>query len=147
MIMVIEGLSNVGTSKWVSSGCGRGGGGGGSHLDNSGAEGLAFSSVDVSRPKVLACNFGQKKLTLVFLEDSFFYLIYKVVSGCVCLCVCLCVRYRNLHRWTYPHQIWHGRLTFQWPGHRLCFGPRGGLREVKNADIPIPPNILWGSHT
>jgi hypothetical protein len=55
-------------------------------------------------------------------------LIYKVESGCVCLCVCLCVRYRNPHCWTNPHQIWHGRLNLQGPGHRLCFGPRGGPR-------------------
>jgi hypothetical protein len=41
------------------------------------------------------------------------------------LCVCVCVRYRNTHCWTNPHQIWHGGLTLQGPGLRLCFGPWG----------------------
>ena len=42
----------------------------------SGAEGVAFSSVDASRPKVLALKLlAQKKRTLVFTEDLFFYLL------------------------------------------------------------------------
>jgi hypothetical protein len=49
-------------------------------------------------------------------------LIYKGES----VCVRVCVRYRNTHHWTNPHQIWYGGLTLQGPGHRLCFGPRGG---------------------
>ncbi len=42
------------------------------------------------------------------------------------LCVCVCVRYRNTPHWTNPHQIWYGGLTLHGPGHRICFGPRGG---------------------
>ncbi len=56
------------------------------------------------------------------------YLKYKGESVCVCVFVCLCVWYRDTHHWTNPHQIWHGGLTLQGPGHKLCFGPLGGPR-------------------
>jgi len=51
--MIVQYLSNV-RSRQVDSNGGNIG---------RGAESLVFSSADISRPKVLACDFGQKKHT------------------------------------------------------------------------------------
>ncbi len=45
----------------------------------------------------------------------------------ICQVVCLSESSEPPGHWTNPHQIWYGGLNLQGPGHRLCFGPRGGL--------------------
>jgi hypothetical protein len=83
-----------------------------------------------------------RRLSLSYLTHfNYDYLIYKVES------VCVCVRYRNPHHWTNPHQIWYGGLTLQGPGHRLCFGPRGGPPGTGGPKQGLESIYSWNRET
>ncbi len=76
MLMIGQCLSNVGAcgggwgDGWIGSG----------HLDGRGAEGLTFSSVDVSRLKVLALQIWPKKRALVFYRRLVLLSLISLVS-------------------------------------------------------------------